>query len=173
MNRIDEQLLARTIKRRIDPTDELITRQDGHDVVPEPAFVFGGVDLALIAKVEEAGGSLAITDQIVKRREQGCPGLPFLMLQPFKHREQVCMHKPRAHQFLALLLNADPQDALFGFQFAQHFREAGVAVACEMLCDITWRGHTQGVQSPLGGSTNYLVLGKWLLCDPARWQAAF
>ncbi len=91
VNRIDEQLLARAIKRRIGPTNELITRQDGHDVVPEPAFVFGSVDLAMIAKVGEAGGSLAITDQIVKRRERRCPGFPFLLLQPFKHREQLCI----------------------------------------------------------------------------------
>src|SRR5947209_3239892 len=101
VNRIDEQLLARTIKRWIDPTNELITRQDGHDVVPESTFVFGGVDLALIAKVEEASGSLAITDQIVERREQGCPGFAFLLLQSFKNREQVCMHKPRTTQLLA------------------------------------------------------------------------
>src|SRR5260370_1440277 len=68
---------------------------------------------------------------------------------------------------------ADPQDTLFGFEFAQHFSDAGIAVACEMLGDLPWRGHTQGAQSPLGGSTDHLVLGKWLLCDPARWQAAF
>ena len=70
MNRVDYQLLAPTIKRGIDPANELIARQDGHDVVPEPTFVFGGVDLALIGKVEEAGCSLAITDQVVEGREQ-------------------------------------------------------------------------------------------------------
>src|SRR5438045_3415557 len=91
MNHIDDQLLACTIKRRIDPTNELIARQDGHDVVPEPAFVFGGVDLALIAKVEEAGGSLAMTDQIVEGREQRCPGFPFMLLNTFKYRKHVCM----------------------------------------------------------------------------------
>lgn len=55
MNRIDHQLLAPTIKRGIDPANELIARRDGHDVVPEPPFVFGHVDLALIGEVEEAG----------------------------------------------------------------------------------------------------------------------
>jgi len=94
MNRIDHQLLAPTIKRGIDPANELIARQDGHDVVPEPPFVFGHVDLALIGEVEEAGCSLAITDQIVEGREQGCPGFPCMLLQPFQNREHLCMHKP-------------------------------------------------------------------------------
>ncbi len=79
MHRVDPQLLVPTIKRGIDPANELIARQDRHDVVPEPTFVFGGVDLALIAKVEEAGCSLAITNQIIKGREQRCPGLPSLL----------------------------------------------------------------------------------------------
>ena len=75
MNRVDHQVLAPTIKRGIDPANKLIARQDGHDVVPEPPFVFGGVDLALISKVE--------------RREQRCPGFPCLLLQPFQNGEPV------------------------------------------------------------------------------------
>ncbi len=69
MNCVDHQLLVSTIKCGIDPANELIAKQDGHNVVPEPPFVFGGVDLAPICEVEEAGCSLAITDQIVERRE--------------------------------------------------------------------------------------------------------
>jgi len=94
MNGVNHQLLAPTIKCGIDSANELIAREDGHDVIPEPPFVFGGVDLALIGKVEEAGCSLAITDQIVEGREQGCPGFPCVLLQPFQNREQLCMHKP-------------------------------------------------------------------------------
>lgn len=62
VNHIDKQLLAQAIKGRIDPTNKVTARQNGHDVVPKPPFIFGGVDFALRAKVEEAGGSLAITD---------------------------------------------------------------------------------------------------------------
>ncbi len=83
------------------------------------------------------------------------------------------MHKPGARKVLALLLDADPQDAFCGFQVGQHFSEAGVAVARKVLGHIPCGRHTQGEQRLLGSSTHHLVLGKRLLRDPDWWQTAF
>src|SRR6266581_7877145 len=121
MHSVDYECALCPIQSWINATDELITIEYGHHIIPKATFVFWGVDLTLIGEVEEKLRASPIANQIVEWGEEGGAWLPYRR-QLLQHRQKVCVDEPLARKFTVLLMDAHPHNMPRGLQFSQDVR---------------------------------------------------